>query len=57
MLLLREKNFEDNKLAINRTLEDFNYLLKSAHEKLSQDHKKGNYRRVVVTINKFNHYG
>ena len=50
---LREKNFEDNKLAINRTLEDFNYLLKSAHEKLSQDHKKGNYRRVVVTINKF----
>ena len=50
---LREKNFEDNKLAINRTLEDFNYLLKSAHEKLGQDYKKGNYKRVVVTINKF----
>ena len=50
---LRKRNFEDNKLAINRVLEEFYYLLKSAHEKLSQDHKKGNYRRVVVTINKF----
>ena len=50
---LRKRNFEDNKLAINRVLEEFYYLLKSAHEKLSQDHKKGNYRRVVVTVNKF----
>ena len=50
---LREKNFEDNKLAINRILEEFYYLLKSAHEKLSEDHKKGNFKRVVVTVNKF----
>ena len=50
---LREKNFEDNKLAINRILEDFYYLLKSAHEKLGQDYKKGNYKRVVRTMNKF----
>ena len=50
---LREKNFEDNKLAINRILTEFYYLLKSAREKLSEDHKKGNFKRVVVTINKF----
>ena len=50
---LREKNFEDNKLAINRILGEFYYLLKSAREKLSEDHKKGNFKRVVVTINKF----
>ena len=50
---LREKNFEDNKLAINRILEDFHYLLKLAHEKLGQDYKKGNYKRVVSTVNKF----
>ena len=50
---LRERNFEDNRLAINRVLEEFYSLLKSAHEKLSEDHKKGNYRRVVVTVNKF----
>ena len=50
---LRERNFEDNRLAINKVLEEFYYLLKSAREKLSEDHKKGNYRRVVVTVNKF----
>jgi len=36
---LREKNFEDNKLAINRILEDFNYLLKSAQPSSSSDEK------------------
>ena len=50
---LSEVNFDENKLAINRVLEEFYYLLKSAREKLSEDHKKGNYRRVVVTVNKF----
>ena len=37
---LRERNFEDNRLAINRVLEEFYSLLKSAREKLSEDHKK-----------------
>ena len=50
---LREKNFEDNKLAINKVLEEFHYLLKSAQERLSEDHKKGSYKRVVITVNKF----
>jgi hypothetical protein len=50
---LRERNFEDNKLAINKVLEEFYHLLQAAREKLSEDHKKGNYRRVVVTVNKF----
>ena len=50
---LREKKFEDNKLAINQILEEFYYLLQNAREKLGEDYKKGNYRRVVVTVNKF----
>jgi len=50
---LRERKFEDNKLAINKILEEFYYLLQNAREKLGEDYKKGNYRRVVVTVNKF----
>jgi len=48
-----QKNFEDNKLAISKTLKEFNYLLKAAQEKLSEDYKKGNCRKIVKTINKF----
>ena len=50
---LREVNFDENKSAINRVLEEFYYLLQAAKNKLSEDHKKGSYRRVVITINKF----
>ena len=50
---LRKTNFKDNKLAINRILEEFYYLLKLANEKLGRDYKKGNYRIVVRTVNKF----
>jgi len=50
---LRERNFENNKLAINSVLEEFYYLLQAAKSKLSEDHKKGSYRRVVLTVNKF----
>ena len=50
---LRQNMFEDNKLAINRILEEFYYLLQDARKKLGEDYKKGNYRRVVVTVNKF----
>ena len=50
---LRERKFEDNNLAINKILEEFYYLLQNAREKLGEDYKKGNYRRVVVTVNKF----
>jgi len=50
---LREQSFEDNKLAINKILEEFYYLLQDARKKLGEDYKKGNYRRVVITCNKF----
>ena len=49
---LRERNFQDNKLAINGVLEEFYYLLQDAKSKLNEDYKKRNYKKVVNTINK-----
>ena len=37
---LREVNFDENKVAINKVLEEFYYLLQAARNKLSEDHKK-----------------
>ena len=50
---LREKNFEDNKLAINKVLEEFHYMLQQAKESLKEEMKKGKYKKVVRIVGKF----
>ena len=50
---LKERKFEDNKLAIGYILEEFYHLLKNTKEHLQKDLRKGKYHRVHRTLGKF----
>ena len=50
---LRERKFENNRLAIGNILEEFYYLLKTAKEHLQKDLRKGKYHGVHRTLGKF----